>query len=278
MLFFDSDGKEINRIVGASADAEQFVKSVKEGLGANSLSAMRERYEAGERGREFLFQYLDVLSRANDKISALEVLPLLVEGHEAELLDNPQLFGAFLKYNTSPLTSGFQYIMAHRADFEAKMGKVRLDRIIENTWMGHPRTFVTKNADGTVNYDEAAMTAYKAEMEKWNVANREEIILLSDINVAVNYENWTELAKLGSKYNKKFGYKDVYIYQWSMLIEKNCTDKKVRKTAIKWLEKRLKNIEKEKKNEKPLPPGTIRAMSMANFSGNYPQLIEDLKK
>ncbi len=278
LLFFDSDGKEINRIVGASADAEQFVESVKAGLGANSLSAMRERFAAGERDRDFLFQYLDVVSRANDNKSAVEVLPLLLDGHEAEMLDKPRLFGAFLKYNTSPLTPAFQYLMAHRADFDAKVGKERLDRIVDNTWMSHPRTFVTKNADGTVNYDAAAMEAYKQEMEKWNVANREEIVLLSDINVAVNYQNWKDLAKLGTQYNKKFGAKDIYLYQWAKLINDKCTDKKVRRTAIKWLQQRQKQIAKDKKNEKPLPPGTIRAYSMANFSDNYPQLIYDLKK
>ncbi len=278
MLFFDANGKEINRIVGATADAAEFVESVKSGLGANSLSAMKERFAAGERGREFLFQYLEVVSRAGDRKAAVAVLPLLLDGHEAEMLDNPQLFGAFMQYNTSPLTPAFQYLMAHRAEFDAKIGKPRIDRIVDNTWMSYPRRFVTRDKAGVIEYDKAGMEAYKQEMEKWNVANREEIILLSDINVAVNFKNWKDLAKLGTKYNKKFGAKDVYVYQWAMQIKDNCTDKKVRKTVIKWIQQRQKQIAEDKKNEKPLPPGAIRAHSMANFSDNYPQLLDDLKK
>ncbi len=278
MIFFDASGKEINRIVGAEADAVKFVQNVKDGLGENSVSAMKERFAAGERDRKFLFKYLDVVSKANDRAAALEVLPLLLDGHEAEMATNPQLFGAFLKYNTSPLTPAFQYLMANRPVFEEKMGKVRLDRIIDNVWMGYPRTFVTKNEDGTAVYDEKGMEAYKAEMKKWKLHNREEIILLSDINVAVSFNRWSELGKLGTKYNKKFGGKDVYVFQWSKLIADNCTDRKVRDTAIKWIEQRQKDIEEAKKNEKPLAPGQVRAMSMANFSGNYPKLIEELKK
>ncbi len=278
LLFFDASGKEINRIVGSVPGADLFVQTVKDGLGENSVSAMKERFAAGKRDREFLFKYLEIVSRANDRAAALEVLPLLLDGHEAEMATNPQLFGAFLKYNTSPLTPAFQYLMANRPVFEEQMGKVRLDRIIDNVWMGYPRTFVTKSEDGTVAYDKEGMEAYKAEMKKWKLHNREEIILLSDINVAVNYEQWSELAKLGSKYNKKFGAKDVYVFQWASMIAKNSSDRQVRDTAIKWIEQRQREIEEAKKNEKPLAPGQVRAMSMANFSGNYPQLIEELKK
>ncbi len=278
LLFFDANGKEINRIVGASADAEQFVKSVKEGVGENSLSAMKERFAAGERDRAFLFKYLDVLTRANDSKSATEVVPLLLDGHEAEMLDNQQLMNVFLKYNASPLTPAFQYVMAHRAEFEAKVGKTRLDRIIDNTWMYHPRKFVTKNADGTFSNDVAAMESYKKEMEKWNLANREEIILLSDIYVAQTFQNWTEFAKLCTKYNKKYGMKEMYLAQWAKQIKDNCSDKKVRKTAVKWLQKHQKQLGMDKKKEEPLPPGTIRAISMVGGANNYPQLIEDLQK
>lgn len=48
LLFIDSNGKEINRIVGAESDVDKFLKSVREGLGTNSLSAMTERYDGGE--------------------------------------------------------------------------------------------------------------------------------------------------------------------------------------------------------------------------------------
>ena len=143
-------------------------------------------------------------------------------------------------------------------------------------WMSYPRTLVKKNDDGTVTFDQKAMDAYVKEMKKWNVENRDEIVLLSDIHVAEATKNWREYAKLCSKYIKKFGENDMTIYNWVLRIQKNTEDSKVRKTAIKWMENRIKTYEKEEAKLPPLKEGEVRPAAM-NFKPYYQKLIEDLK-
>ncbi len=278
LIFFDANGKEINRIVGAASSAEEFVKNVKSGLGANSLSAMTERYQAGERGEEFLLQYLDVLGRANKRADGYEVAEIVLKGREAELLDNPRLFSVLMRYNVSPMTPAFQYVADHQAEFEAKYPKAQMERWMSMMWMAYPRTLITDNSGEPATFDHEAMEAYKKELKRRNIENREEIILLSDMNVAQTVEkDWKKYAKLGSKYIKKYGEKDMYIYNWALQIQRGCTDKKVQATAVKWMENRIKNIEAEQANLPPLPEGVVRPMPMMNYVKSYQKMIEEMK-
>lgn len=277
-LFIDGNGKEINRIVGGNSNVDAFLKSVDEGIGSMSLSAMNKRYENGERDTTFLLSYLSVLDKAYDSKKSSEVANVLLKGRDKDMLTNQGLYIAFLKYNTSPLSTPFQYILTHKDEFEQKYDAKRLNMIMNRVWMSYPRSFVTKNTDGTVNVDDTSMNAYKAEMKKWKVANADEIILNYDTYVAESKCDWKTYASLCTKNIKKYGENDMNIYNWVLRIKQHCHDQKVKDIAINWMSTRLRNIEKEKAKEVALPAGAMRAMPLVNFEKQYKQLIEDLKK
>lgn len=281
-LFLDGDGKEINRIVGGDSDADKFLKSVDDGIGTLSLSSLAKRYEGGERDTTFLLSYLKALDGAYDSKKANEVAGVLLEGRDQDMLTNKGLFDAFLKYNTTPLSPAFQYVLSHKAMFTKKYGDEHLDRAIESVWMSYPRSFVTKESDGSVKVDEVAMEAYKKEMKKWKVKNADEVILNYDMYVAESKSDWKTFAALCTKNIKKYGEYDMSIYNWALRIQQHCKDPKVRETAIGWINARMKNIAKEKAKEmerqKNLEPGEIPAMTMMDFSQYYVKMIEDLKK
>lgn len=281
-LFLDGDGKEINRIVGGDSDADKFLESVDDGIGTLSLSSLAKRYEGGERATTFLLSYLKALDGAYDSKKANEVAGVLLEGRDQDMLTNKGLFDAFLKYNTTPLSPAFQYVLSHKAMFTKKYGDEHLDRTIESVWMSYPRSFVTKESDGSVKVDEVAMEAYKKEMKKWKVKNADEVILNYDMYVAESKSDWKTFAALCTKNIKKYGEYDMSIYNWALRIQQHCKDPKVRETAIGWINARMKNIAKEKAKEmekqKNLEPGEIPAMTMMDFSQYYVKMIEDLKK
>ena len=281
-LFLDGDGKEINRIVGGDSDADKFLKSVDDGIGTLSLSSLAKRYEGGERDTTFLLSYLKALDGAYDSKKANEVAGVLLEGRDQDMLTNKGLFDAFLKYNTTPLSPAFQYVLSHKAMFTKKYGDEHLDRAIESVWMSYPRSFVTKESDGSVKVDDVAMEAYKKEMKKWKVKNADEVILNYDMYVAESKSDWKTFAALCTKNIKKYGEYDMSIYNWALRIQQHCKDPKVRETAIGWINARMKNIAKEKAKEmerqKNLEPGEIPAMTMMDFSQYYVKMIEDLKK
>lgn len=278
-LFLDGEGKEVNRIVGGDSNVDKFLKTVDEGIGTLSLSALTKRYEGGERDTTFLLSYLKALDGAYDAKKANEVAGILLDGRGEEMLANKGLYDAFLRYNTSPLSKSFQYVLAHKGEFVEKYGdEFHLNMIMDRVWMAYPRTFVSKASDGTVAVDNAAMEAYKKEMKKWNVKNIDEIVLNYEIYVAESKADWKTYASLCTKSIKKFGENDMNIYNWALRIQQHCNDRKVKDTAIAWMNTRIKNIEKEKAKEAPLKPGEMRAMPLMDFGKYYKKLIDDLKK
>lgn len=276
-VMFDGNGSEVGRMVGGISSGPDFVTAVKSSVGERSLASMNRRYEDGERGKTFMTEYLTVLSMAYESDKAQKVAAELLEGKEAELLEDEVLFNAFLKYNTSPLTPAFQYVLSHKEAFKKAYPTLPIDRVISMNWMSYPRTLLKKNADGTATFDRKAMDAYVREMKKWNVENREEIVLLSDINVAEGSKDWKEYARLCSKYFKKYGENDMYIYNWSLRIQQNTDDEKARRTAVGWMEKRLRTLAEEEAKRPPLKEGEIRAMPMQNFASSYEKLIQEMR-
>ena len=276
-VMFDSEGKEIGRLVGSKRTAEDFVETVKNAVGENSLSAMNARYESGERDPKFLCEYLVVLDNAYDSDKSRVVAEELLKGKTQELLEDEALFEAFLKYNSSPLSPAFQYVLQHKEEFKNKYPQSGLERMISSNWMSYPRTLLKKDADGTVTFDRKAMKSYVKEMKKWGVEDRKEIVLLSDIHVAESTKNWSDYAKLCSRYIKAFGENDMYIYNWSLRIQRGCQDKKVQATAIQWMQRRMENIKKEEAKLEPLKEGEMRAFPMNNFSKSYEDLIQKMK-
>lgn len=276
-LFLDGDGNEVNRIVGSS-DIDEFLKAVQEGVGTNSLAALRKRYAAGERGVDFMMTYLSALEKAYVKEETEKVASELIEGRESELLSNEALYGAFLKYNTSPLSPACMYVLDHQAEFEARYDKEMLNRRMDSWWMGYPYTLVTKQDDGSVVFDEAAMKNYVKLMKKRKVAKCDEIILNSDINVAESKGEWAQYAKLCTKCMKKYGASDLILYNWVNRIVNGTKDRKVRDTAIGWLEKRVKELDEEEARREPLKEGEVRAMAMMDYRQYFKKQIETLKQ
>ena len=276
-LFIDQTGKEINRIVGGDRDVNKFIAKVKEGLGTNSLSALAERYERGERDTTFLFSYLKALDTAYDNKKSAEVAGVLLAGNEKDMLTNNNLYEAFVNYNSSPLTAAFQYMLVHKSEFEAKYGARNVNMVADRVWMQFPRSYVKKNADGTAEFDKVGMDAYKAEMKKWGVAKYDEICLNVDIAWAEARGDWKQFVALCDKHIKKFHSGDMDIYNWALRLQKNCQDKTVNKVAIKWMKKRIKEIKAEEAKLPPLKEGEIRATAMVNFADAYEKLIKELE-
>lgn len=277
-VMFDGDGKEIGRLVGGMKTAEEFVEAVKNAVGESSLSAMNERYDNGERSNEFMSKYLTVLSAAYESDKAKIVAEEMLEGKGQELLDNPVLFNVFIQYCSDPLSVPFQYVLDHKEEFVAKYPNAKLDRTLASKWMTYPHTLIKRNSDGTATFDETAMKAFVEEMKNRKVENREEIVLLSNINVAEATNDWSNYAKYCTKYIKRYGENDMNIYNWSLRIQQKCKDSKVRKTAIDWMQKRIDNLKKEEAKRPPLKEGEIRAIPLNNFAKSYEKLIEQLKQ
>lgn len=277
-LFFDAEGREVNRIVGVP-EADRFLAVVQKGLEGGGLPAMAARYEAGERDTTFLTDYLEALALSSADRKKMEmVADTLLKGKGEELLTNSRLYQAFLKYNASPYSEAFRYVLSHKGEFGARYDERELDITLREVWLSYSATFIRKGADGKVVFDKDGRAAYAEEMKKWNVEDRDQILLQSDIDVAEALEDWDSYADCCSRFMKEYGANDFMIYGWVSTIQKHCKENaRVRAEAVRWMKERLAALEEEKLHPAPLKEGVIPAVSMIDFPAFYQKMIAEFE-
>lgn len=269
-VFVNSDGEVIHRIVGGS-DAPEFLEKAKDGTGTKGLVKMQERYKKGDRNTQFILDYIGVLGDAylTDEVGA--VSREFIGGKEAEMLDKEAYFNIFVNYIEDPQSDVFQYVVAHKGDFEKKYGKLAVNQKLYQVWASYPvKTFVKKNGD-TYKLDEAAMRDYVKQMKKSGVKEVAQIELLTRMSEDEKTGNWKSYVDRGTTIltSKSMDCSEQELYTWAVNVNRKCSDMKIRAKAAKWFDiilNQIKDTEEKFKKE--------------NVSGDDPRLsqIRQVKK
>lgn len=274
-VILNGDGEIVSRLVGGGK-AEEFIKRVENSLSEKGLLALSKRYNAGERGTEFLIDYIEALSEAYLSSECAKVAEELLAGKESEMLQNEMLFEAFVDHINSPETPSFQYVLSHKREFIEKYGDQKVNMKLNNVWSSYPNSFIKKDADGAT-FDEAKMKEYVAVMEKNGVKNAKEITAFTYIQAADAMKNWKQYVDLCTDFQKNFKASDMYVYNWARRVEMNTKDADLRNTAASWIEKRVKELEEEAKNQKPDPNAAISMVGGPTWIKPYKELLTKLK-
>ena len=121
------------------------------------------------------------------------------------------------------------------------------------------------------------MKEYIAMMEKNNVEDAKEIAAFTYIQAADAMKNWKQYVDLCTDFQKNFKASDMYIYNWARRVEMNSEDANLRNTAASWIEKRVKELEEEAKNQKPDPNAAISMVGGPTWIKPYQELLAKLK-
>lgn len=159
LVFVDPATQEVvHRLVGAGS-ADWLIAGGKAANDPqNNLSGLMKRYEAGERGAEFLSAYLAALSSAymaeeQGKVAA-EYLGAL-SGEQLATKDNWELIK---KYVSDPLSAPLKQVMAEREKFYALAGKEVVDYKLENCIKGAAMTLAMWRPGQGTAFDEQRNT------------------------------------------------------------------------------------------------------------------------
>lgn len=274
-VILNGEGEILSRLVGGGK-AEEFIERVKNSLSEKGLLALQKRYNAGERGTEFLNDYIKALSEAYLSDECAKVAAEMLAGKESELLQNKMLFDAFVEHIDSPETASFQYVLSHKSDFIQKYGEQKVNMKLNRVWFSYPNSFIKKDANGAT-FDDMKMKEYIAMMEKNNVEDAKEIAAFTYIQAADAMKNWKQYVDLCTDFQKNFKASDMYIYNWARRVEMNSEDANLRNTAASWIEKRVKELEEEAKNQKPDPNAAISMVGGPTWIKPYQELLAKLK-
>ncbi len=274
-VILNGEGEIISRLVGGGK-AEDFIKRVENSLSERGLLALQKRYNAGERGTEFLNDYIQALSEAYLSDECAKVAEEMLAGKEANLIQDKLLFDAFVNHINSPESPSFQYVLNHKKEFLNQYGEQKVNMKLNRVWSSYPNTFIKRGTDGAT-FDEARMRDYVALMDKNGVENAKEISALTYIQAADAMKNWKQYVDLCTDFQKNFKTNDMYIYNWARRVEMNSKDATLRNTAASWIEKRVKELEEEIKDHKPDPNAAISMVGGPSWINPYKELLTKLK-
>ncbi|WP_194768162.1 thioredoxin family protein [Tamlana sp. I1] len=182
LLYFNSAGEIIHRVVGAYG-ADEFLDYSKMSLNPDLMAVnLQKRYDAGERDGAFMYDYLVSLRLgyhkeleaqvSNDYLSSLAHEDLLKE-------ENWNIINHFMK---DPTSEGFQYLVAHKEALEEVVDAEEVEKKFYNTinkqiqtwtyWYGETPFETEKEANLLAflqesNYDKAPILIGKLLVNKY---------------------------------------------------------------------------------------------------------------
>jgi thiol-disulfide isomerase/thioredoxin len=187
LLFLDGTGKMVHLAVGARSaqDLLQLGKDVIEGRTV-SIPDLQAKYEAGNRDRKFLHDYVLELARANmpyDK--PLEDYKPFMRGDALLDADNWDLFKVLFRRYDSEFA---QYFLNHRPQFEAKFGKEE----VENKTLGfyNHRLYLACEAK-----DKTAYETLKSDVKTLQIKDEDLVLCQIDEQWFVANEDWKHYAE-----------------------------------------------------------------------------------
>lgn len=134
LVFVDPATQQVvHRMVGAGSADWLIAGAQQAGDPQNNLSGMIQRYQAGERGAEFLSRYLAALASAYMVEEQGKVAAEYLNSLSEEQLATKENWDLIKKYVHDPLSEPLKRVMANRARFYELAGREVVDFKLKNT-------------------------------------------------------------------------------------------------------------------------------------------------
>ncbi len=227
MLFIDGNKKVVNRVVGL-VDPATLIAGGKQARNQlpGMLTALKEKYKAGNREPAFLLDYLNALNDDNveDDSIFLQYLKLATPEDLKQDKNNKTIFNI-----TNSITSpGLAYILKNKSAYTKLIGEKAVDTKINSIAEKASNEALKKN---NKELFDAAVKLLEANKSP---TSDEKVVKLS-MDYASRKNDWVAYDKYASDYIKKFGENNAEILNdvsWNYYL--NVDDKKLLTKASKW--------------------------------------------
>ena len=244
-LFTDPVTQEaVHRMVGAG-EAEWLIAGAKLANDPeNNLSAMMKRYAAGERGADFLKQYLPALASAYMEEEVGKVAAEYLNALSLDELATKDSWDLINKYVSDPLSEPLKQVMANRDKFYAVAGQEVVDYKLEES----------------IRMAVLALAGWRPGMDTpFDEERNEELInylLQIDFNAAPaglaylytaeyirkgNFRGLLDKMKEAMSYNPFRGSDAGFYFQQNIEALALCKDKALVEEGIRWIDTRCAN-------------------------------------
>lgn len=229
LLFLEGDGTMIHKAIGAK-NAVDFVALGESVYGDAfvTIPEMQAKFAAGERDRQFLYEYLVRLNESN--MDTQEALALYKEGMKGEALLEKNNWDIFKRMFYRLDTEYFQYLNANKEKFVALYGQEDVDGKILSMY---------RSAYSGAIYRKDTLGAEKAIVLIAN-SGIKDAAYQAELHRAFWYDylnDWSAMVGSVNRLVEEYGLKtsgDLNHFAWQ--IYENSGDKKHLKAALAWTE------------------------------------------
>ncbi|WP_270605193.1 thioredoxin family protein [Bacteroides ovatus] len=242
-LYLTKDGTLISSAVGG-CNAGEFIERTERIMSGGTLDVLQAKYDKGERGEDFMVQYIVTLNEHMKSKEAMKLALDLLEGKDKELLERKGLYDLFLHYIREPFHPLFLYVQEHQDEFKAKYDPQQLDEKLYQVWSMHASNYL-KYENSTWNIDEEGLKLYFEKMNRFPFPKSEDIILHTNLLVAEYKSDWNRYARICDEAVRQQDVSDGLLYNWASRISSYSITTETRKLIRTWLQKRIADIRKQ---------------------------------
>lgn len=233
LLFVDGDGKVLHKHLGA-VPADQFLGVGRDAISPEKrISAYQDKYDAMKDDPEFVRQYLIKMLGAGMHVRE-EANAYFASLNEEEVATQDN-FVILQILQPSLGTPAFDALLTHRKGFTKIGGQERMDALLETIM----NSAIYKSILGD---DPAAYPALRAEILKMNLAEKERLVAMGDMEYDDAQGDMDAYLDHAKSYSKTFLWNDwneLNSLAWDMYLNKSLDGsqmklaKKVAKRAVK---------------------------------------------
>lgn len=256
LLILDNKGKLMHRMAGLIRENE-ILPLFRQGLDVeNNLVALTKKYESGKKGEDFLIQYVEALSVADDRTKMSKVAKEILSG-PLENLKKEKYWNIFYKYDADVTSREMLHVFNNREEYYKLFGQEKLDKKIDRLYELDAMYFLGSDAATT----DPKLLKIIENLRKTDYPKASE--WLASFVLAQYKGDWN---KTGQEVNNIFSYnilkgkiganfKQTMIVRYMLY----CNDPEALKYALKWCDdvdrgenykksllKKIKNPEAEK--------------------------------
>lgn len=188
LLFVDGEGKLVGKFIGAS-EPSVFLEKVKECLNPEtSLGEKEKRYQAGERGYDFLLDLIASYKGIKENKKAAQLSKELLASLDEQKLFSKEMWSVISFYFVSPYGSPWwNFIIEHRDKYEQIVGKEILAKKIAETV--HVYLFMYAVAREKA-IDKNVFENIQELINRYKPANKETLEKFMDLGKAASFKSF----------------------------------------------------------------------------------------
>lgn len=262
MIIVDPSTHEVvHRIMGSSS-AKRLIERIKAGMGDDNLGSMTQRYRQGERSRDFMVRYIDLLMESGDKeLSRSVATELFTDTACIRLItEKKEYFDIFYNCIDDPFCDAFKYFVEHRQKVDENFGSNNPQAKIYNTWNDYATGLITPQGDEYVlpkkSYKEFVVYMKQCG-ESRNSIKR--VDFKTHMELYRQNGNWKAFTNTGDKYLRSRStfendnpelftvINDMDMILWANEIADNSSDVNLRKRAAEWCTQRADELDTDPK-------------------------------